>query len=306
MSDKIQILMSSDAGVIYVLIGLMLALMLAILVIDRKTKKKNKMIEAEEEISKETSTAPVLEQQVPIETPDIEMLLEVEEPVKQEPIEMLVPQEEKKETVVSAETSFEMAEPTSQVTVPIQPVQEEIKYVDESLEQTKAQLELAHLAEELKKAEEVTQNIDLTNFELEQEENAIISLEEFLKKGDTLYDQNELTQYKDEGNEPINLQELEARFQETRQEEVQDKKTVVLENFIEEETEKIKLPMNTEERKFKSSPVISPIYGIAPQPVEKPESIQLENTANYDKLDEEIRKTNEFLQILKELQKKLD
>ena len=34
--------------------------------------------------------------------------------------------------------------------------------------------------------------------------------------------------------------------------------------------------------------------------------IELENTANFEKLDEEIRKTNEFLMTLKELQKKLD
>ena len=34
--------------------------------------------------------------------------------------------------------------------------------------------------------------------------------------------------------------------------------------------------------------------------------MELENTANYDNLDEEIRKTNEFLMTLRELQKKLD
>ena len=35
-------------------------------------------------------------------------------------------------------------------------------------------------------------------------------------------------------------------------------------------------------------------------------NMELENTANYEKLDEEIKKTNEFLKVLKELQKKLD
>ena len=33
---------------------------------------------------------------------------------------------------------------------------------------------------------------------------------------------------------------------------------------------------------------------------------ELENTANYDKLDQEIKKTNEFLMTLKELQQKLN
>ena len=40
--------------------------------------------------------------------------------------------------------------------------------------------------------------------------------------------------------------------------------------------------------------------------MKKSTELELENTANYEKLDEEIRKTNEFLATLKELQKKLD
>ena len=56
--------------------------------------------------------------------------------------------------------------------------------------------------------------------------------------------------------------------------------------------------------KFKSSPIISPIYGVEKE--EKNEQLELENTANYEKLDAEIKKTNEFLSKLKELQKKLD
>ena len=52
----------------------------------------------------------------------------------------------------------------------------------------------------------------------------------------------------------------------------------------------------------KSSPFISPVYGIS----ETKETIELEQTANLDKLNEEIKKTNEFLKTLKELQKNLD
>ena len=58
------------------------------------------------------------------------------------------------------------------------------------------------------------------------------------------------------------------------------------------------------EKKFERSPVISPIYGIERR--ETSEDIALENTANYEKLDEEIKKTNEFLMTLRELQGKLD
>ena len=56
-------------------------------------------------------------------------------------------------------------------------------------------------------------------------------------------------------------------------------------------------------KKFKSSPFISPVYGIENNDVN---SLALENTANYEKLDQEIKKTNEFLMTLRELQKKLD
>ena len=60
-------------------------------------------------------------------------------------------------------------------------------------------------------------------------------------------------------------------------------------------------------KKFKSSPVISPVYGIEKDTSSKSATeLELENTANYDKLDEEIKKTNEFLMTLRELQKKLD
>ena len=57
-------------------------------------------------------------------------------------------------------------------------------------------------------------------------------------------------------------------------------------------------------KKFERSPVISPIYGIERK--ETIEEMELENTANYEKLDEEIKKTNEFLMTLRELQKNLD
>ena len=59
-----------------------------------------------------------------------------------------------------------------------------------------------------------------------------------------------------------------------------------------------------EVKKFKNSPFISPVYGI--EKTEAVNDLELENTANYEKLDAEIKKTNEFLMTLKELQSKLD
>ena len=53
--------------------------------------------------------------------------------------------------------------------------------------------------------------------EEQQEEAAIISLDELLKKGKEMYEKNEITQYEDEGNEPISLQDLERKYGEKKE-----------------------------------------------------------------------------------------
>lgn len=192
---------------------------------------------------------------------------------------------------------------------------------------TEAQAELMRLTETLEKAEEEVKNIDLTAFEEEQEQNAIISLDELMKRNKILYENGQLEQLQDEGNEPISLQDLEERMKVSyteaqsiigepttvltednisvpKQMALDDFKTVSVSNV-----ENVKLeekPIYQEHKKFKSSPVISPVFGIEKPTVNNSSDIELENTANYEKLDEEIRKTNEFLMTLKELQKKLD
>ena len=206
----------------------------------------------------------------------------------------------------------------------------EIKYVeeDEELEKTKAQLELKTLKEELMKAElEEKKQLEIKQeekpetkeeiidaFESSQEENAIISLEEFSKVSDRIYEANEEVQYKDEGNEPISIQELEELYQ-TKELKVinieEIEKNIVEERPIvaEEKKEEVVKPIVEETPKFKSSPIISPVFGIdIDKDKEKEEiisNLELENTANYDKLNEEIRKTNEFLNTLRELRKNL-
>ena len=126
-----------------------------------------------------------------------------------------------------------------------------------------------------------------------------------------MYEKNEITQYEDEGNEPISLQDLERKYGEKKEnydepfiiEEVVPENTekVEIEELIIEEEAKVEVK---EEKKFTISPVISPIYGL--QSVPSVSELELENTADYEKLDEEIKKTNDFLNTLKELQNKLD
>ena len=215
---------------------------------------------------------------------------------------------------------------------------EEISVEEETLDYTsaepnrfEAQEELRKLTEALEQAEESTKNIDLTSYEEMQEKEAIISLEELMKRSKEMYESNELTQYADEGNEPISLEDLERKVKESLEiEEIVEEKIasepVVIEQIsmaevMQEQPEIIKsaepskfimddfLTVKEEPKKstayqeYRSMPVISPIYGLERKSVS---SLELENTANYDKLDEEIKKTNEFIMSLKELQENLD
>ena len=231
-------------------------------------------------------------------------------------------------------------------------VEEELEYTTIEPNRQEAQEELIRLTQELEKAEQEQNNIDLTAYEEEQEENAIISLEELVQKSKAMYEANELTQYEDEGNEPISLADLEMRMNKVQEEvaaiesmeeiteevnydipvitesfdinavipaleaiapseEVEEPKQMVLDDFnsiklepVVEEKKEPARPAYQATKKFERSPVISPIYGI--ERTETKEDIELENTANYEKLDEEIKKTNEFLMTLRELQSNLD
>jgi len=212
---------------------------------------------------------------------------------------------------------------------------EEIKYVeeDEELERTQAQLELQALKEELNKMEEeITveevlpiieeviedineEQIDLSDisaeekieqYESQQEEEAIISLDELEKASATITDE-ELMAYEDTGSEPISLQELEQLYKvaEDDSEEIQEKeenitKVEMYDEFI--ATTKPAEEVYSSDGEFKSTPMISPVFGVETATT----AVALEQTANYDKLNDEIKKTNEFLVALKELRKNLD
>ena len=218
------------------------------------------------------------------------------------------------------EEKVEVVEPT--VITPVEsPKNEEevIKYKDEVYTESEAKAELERITEELKKLEneEKEENIELTKFETEQEENAIISLDELIAKGKTITEQNEVTQYQDDGNEPISIQELEERYRkekeqvevlEVEEEPKEEKPKLSIDDFLsaKEKVTPLKEAYSEKKSTYHPSPIISPIYGIEEEPVKKNTTLELENTANYDKFDEEIRKTNEFLSKLKELQQKLD
>ena len=194
--------------------------------------------------------------------------------------------------------------------------EEVIKYKDEVYTKSEAKEELERITNELKKLnEEEKQNVELTKYETEQEENAIISLDELLAKGKTLVEQNEVTQYQDDGNEPISISELEERYRnkeenvevlDTEDEVKEERPKVSIDDFLSANANKETVQAYQNKSTYHPSPIISPIYGIEKEPINKNTTLELENTANYQKFDEEIRKTNEFLSKLKELQQKLD
>lgn len=315
MENLIKILnISGDVLIIYGLIIAMAILLGILFIIDYKSKKK---------ALQNTSTI-VIEGSTPIEKYETyDHLKESFEENKEEIIDNKPVDKTEDTTLDQTDTNIELIEPKD----------ENIKYVIKDEEEVKeeAKEELKELVQELK--EEKNENIELTDFEIEQEQSAIISYNELKKVSDELYDSNELTQY-DEGDEPISINQLREKFKEvnnpvsvavaTEEEksnlletieslEVTDKKELVTED---KGTATVKLDdfaIKTGEHKFKISPVISPVYGtMKEEQTEMFEDFQsnaklkLEQTANLEKLDEELKKTNEFLAILKELQKKLD
>lgn len=300
MNDLLEFLTSKEAVIVYVVAGVACLLCLLVYLIERnnvRLKQRHNTRELNKLVNQVKEEANIPDEVVQYEEPVLEKIEDVsneEVPIRDEII----------------------VEPLSN------PEVEELQYTSIEPDQATAQLELKKLTEELKRQEEEAmkiENHDLSNYEESQEENAIISLEELVAKSKDMYAQNELTQYVDEGNEPISLQELEEKsvlsvpvFEENFSIEKVVPKEELVEESIPEDT-KIRMDdFNTIEatidsvdtvKKFKNSPIISPIFGIERN---DNNDMSLENTANYEKLDAEIKRTNEFLLTLKDLQKKLD
>ncbi len=270
--------------IVYGLIALVLVLILILVILDRREKKKCSKSFMEPVLKKDK------EEVAPPVTTNVE--IPIIEPVEPDPPIASIKEDNTPNEVVD-ETLDTMEE-------------------DPDLEKTQAQIEIQQLTKALEKAEEEDDKIKLTHFEQEQEANAIISINELMKKSNDLYQKNETVQYMDEGNEPINLEELKAKY---------EQESTPVEETLSVSATKEKLPdfatekelatakeNNRKPSKFKSSPIISPVYGIEKGTESTPRKeppIELENTADLDQLDDEIRKTNEFLRILKELKKNL-
>lgn len=375
MNELISFLTSQEIIVVYIVAAVACLLCFIIYLVEKtyykrkqrhNTKELNKLVEEvneiieneyEEPVEPTVYSTPALENIEPaISSTKVDIMSEeklaepvttmlIEQPVVEENIEQL--EIEELEPINVEEIILDtMPEPVAEE------IKEELAYTNTEPNRQQAQEELMRLTLELEKAEEEQKNIDLTTYEEEQEENAIISLDELVKKSKEMYEANEITQYADEGDEPISLADLERRMNKVQEEvatieetvepaftekvaadepvimksfdlndvipaleefaETEEPSQMVLDDFntikvepeIAEKKEVLNRPAYQATKKFERSPVISPIYGIERH--ESKEELELENTANYEKLDEEIKKTNEFLMTLRELQKNLD
>ena len=204
---------SSEIVIIYGLIIFIVVLIASIIIFDKREKKKRFITRTQElrlmdlRKTEEDYTGEFKKQPLAHETE-----LRSIEPEPQIVEVMASSQEEVLADDAVVKTENIVAREVDSVSSCCELLIDEEQYVEDDLEKTSAQLQLELLAQELEKAKE-SEEVKIAKFEAEQEENAIISYNELLKVCDELYDKNEKVQYMDEGNEPINLEELRNRFQ---------------------------------------------------------------------------------------------
>lgn len=168
-------------------------------------------------------------------------------------------------------------------------VEEPEMYTETDLEKTQAQIRVEEITNALNNAkiDEKIEEDKYKKFEEEQEKNAIISYNELKDSFDRIYSESEKVQYIEDDNIPINIDELYKL-----KEEQDEPQKVVLEDL----SNMVNSPKVEEVHStFKSSPLISPVYGIQQPPVVE------------SKIDDtDIKNANQFLQNLRELQTNLE
>ena len=265
MNELLEFLTSKEIIVVYIVAAIACFLCFIVYIIDKtyykrkrkhNTKELNKLVEeVNHQLAEEGYDEEILE------TYDTPVLQVIEPEVKEEVVEII--EEDPIVEEIEDEPVVEIAQENVQVEnivldtmteeddfIEIIDEEPELKYTNIEPAKEEAQAELQRLTEELQRAEEEVKNIDLTYYEEQQEENAIISLEELVKKSKEMYEQNEVTQYADEGNEPISLDDLEIKLKEYKVETPTTVESIVEEIesldepvIIETITEEVKEPV---------------------------------------------------------------
>ena len=160
---------------------------------------------------------------------------------------------------------------------------DELQYTTIEPNPEQAREELKKLAEELEVEEQqIAENPQtiITNYEEQQESNAIISLEELVRKSKEMYANNELNQYKDEGNEPISLTDLEVAKEENNKPYYNE--PFIIANAVSDMEKLINKPVQIEQLQMddfdtvNSNPVVE---SVTPTIVQKPTIITNSSTS---------------------------
>lgn len=266
MSNLIDFLTSTEIIVVYIVTLTTILLCLIVYLFDKGAEKRK-----QKQNTKELNRIVVEEE--PINNPEEQAYQEG--PIMVEP---LITTEEPTTNVIELKEE----EPEIEELVLDEEPQSELIYTNIEPNKEEATAELMKLTETLEKSLSDTEqdniSISVNKYEEDQEKDAIISYDELLERtrelnlSDNIRVENKVTQ-----PEPVILTETKA-----------------------EEIERIENTPNTVEplkERFKSSPIISPVYGISNN------DIEIENTANFDKLDAELIKSNMFLEKLKKFKK---
>lgn len=255
---------SGELYFIYGLIALVVVLIIIVVIIDRMDNKKKRKSLSDTMSMKPISDPANFENSNP-EVVELNSKKKEEKFIDVAPVEVIEPVPE-----VKVEIEEKIEEPTFE--------EDEEIYVETDLEKTQAQLRVEEITKALKEAniDEQIEKDKYQEFEEEQEKNAIISYQELKEEFDKLYEENEKRQYIDDNEIPININEL---YELNRKDEEK------LEKHVEETKQQVQEPSS-----FKTSPYISPVYGI-----------QKENES-----DTELKEANDFLNKLRELKDNLE
>ena len=179
---------------------------------------------------------------------------------------------------------------------------------EEKLNEKEEPNELEALLQKMQEDIDVKPEDVVKNFEEEQEEKAIISYQELIDsvkagKIEIVDDDNGSVDYVENlvpTDEPI-MATVEDEEEKVTPQMVKDAIASITNDRVVEE-----------EKKFKKSEFISPVFGIMDESeieyptIKKTEStLELLNTRDYNELSEEIKRQEEFLEALKEFRKNL-
>lgn len=332
MQNITDLLLSKEILIVYIILGIAILLCLLIYIIDKityKSKLKKNTLELIDLVNKVNDklandsipTSSILEDNSLSDTKRVEinnddLSYTNIEPTREEAIREI---EAIKEELVKEETSTENN--TLDSTFKNEEVVDTVEEIDNSSNICNNQVE------------ETINNNDTDNIISNQydDEDVPITLDEYMMISTDKYN-NDTLEISDEEDALISFDEVSKKFDRANNEieeitspvgiELQNviesvynnnkEEAVILENKVVEmhtlsdlsEPERVRVPYMRD--KFRNSNFISPIFGLEKVNLPTLEELQIENTANYDKLDQEIKKTNNFLKELHELKKNLE